>query len=68
MVSEVLDVSRWLFTNQDNCYKDFNKDFTVSNNLDFQDLTSAELFKEYGLTIITRIIVWILHEQSETWT
>ena len=39
----------------------------MSNNLDLKDLTSAELFKEYGLTIITRIIVWILHEHSETY-
>ena len=36
-------------------------------NLDLKDLTSAELFLGYGLTIITRIIVWILHEHSETW-
>ena len=40
----------------------------MSNNLDLKDLMSAELFKEYGLTIIARIIVLILHEHSETWT
>ena len=27
--------------------------------LDLKDLMSAELFKEYRLTIITRVIVWI---------
>ena len=37
MVSEALD-------SQNNCFKDFFKDFTVSNNLDLKDLTSAELF------------------------
>ena len=42
MVSEVLDNPEPLY----NWYKDFNKDFTASNNLDLKDLTSAELFKE----------------------
>ena len=37
MVSEALD-------SQNNWFKDFFKDFTVSNNLDLKDLTSAELF------------------------
>ena len=27
--------------------------------LDLKDLTSAELFKEYRLTIVSRIIVWV---------
>ena len=40
MVSEVLD-------SQNNWFKDFFKDFTVSDNLDLKDLTSAELL--YGL-------------------
>ena len=39
MVSEALD-------SQNNWFKDFFKDFTVSNNLDLKDLMSAELF--YG--------------------
>ena len=63
MVSEVLDNPEVL-NSKNNWFKDFFKDFTVSNNLDLKDLTSAELFKGYGLTIITRIIVWIPHEHS----
>ena len=37
MVSEALD-------SQNNWFKDFFKDFTVSNNLDLKDVTFAELF------------------------
>ena len=45
------------------------KDFTVSDNLDLKDLMSAELFlRNMDLTIVSRIIVWILHEHSETGT
>ena len=57
MVSEVLDVSRWLFTNQDYSQSGFKGPYIC-----------WAVFKGYGLTIITRIIVWILHEHSETWT
>ena len=39
------------------------------NNLDLKDLMSAELFSWIcGLTIISRIIVWLPCEHSETQT
>ena len=43
MVSEVLDDPEVL-NSQNYWFKDFFKDFTVSNNLDLKDLMSAELF------------------------
>ena len=61
MVSEVLDDPELL---QGHLMQGFQPGFTVSN-LDFKDLTSAELFKEYRLTIVSRIIVWI-SQNSET--
>ena len=46
MVSEVLDDPEVL-NSLNNWFKDFFKDFIVSNNLDLKDLTFAELFQGF---------------------
>ena len=57
MVSEALDVSRWLFTNQD---------YQIPSGFKGPYICWAVLWI-CGLTIIFRIIVWLPCKHSETW-